>query len=55
MPTGGATWTASGSPFYLTCNVDIKDGLTAINVEIQLRGFSLTATGSFFQDVRMVP
>src|SRR3990167_1952893 len=53
--TGGAVWTASGSPFYLTCNVDIKGGLTAINVEIQLHGHSLTATGTYFQGVRMIP
>ena len=53
--TGGATWTASGSPFYLTCNVDIKGGLTAINVEIQLRGFSLTSTGIYLQNVKMMP
>jgi thermitase len=53
--TGGAVWLAAGSPFYLTCNVDIKGGLVAVNVEIQLRGFSLTATGIYFQDVRMIP
>ena len=53
--TGGAVWTASDSPFYLTCNVDIKGGLTAINVEIQLRGFSLNATGSFLRNVQMSP
>jgi hypothetical protein len=52
--TGGAVWLAPGSPFYLTCNVDIKGGLTAINVEIQLHGFSLAATGTYFQNVRMV-
>jgi len=53
--TGGAVWTVSGSPFYLTCNADIKGGLTAINVEIQLHGYSLAATGTYFQGVRMIP
>jgi len=53
--TGGAVWTASGSPFYLTCDVDVKGGLTVINVEIELRGFSLAATGTYFKGVRMVP
>jgi len=53
--TGGVTWTASGSPFYLTCNVDIKGGLTAMDIEIQLRGFSLAATGTYFLRVRMIP
>jgi len=53
--TGGAVWTAAGSPFYLTCNVEIKGGLVAMNVEIQLRGFSLVATGTYFNDVEMTP
>src|SRR3990167_3107349 len=33
--TGGAIWTASGSPYILTCNVDIKGGLMAMDTEIQ--------------------
>ena len=53
--TGGFFMVPAGSPYYLTCNVDVKGGLTANRVEIELRGFSLSSTGMFFHDVRMTP
>ena len=53
--TGGFLMVPAGSPYYLTCNVDVKGGLTANRVEIELRGFSLSSTGMFFHDVRMTP
>src|SRR3990172_9643035 len=53
--TGGFFMVPAGSPYYLTCNVDMKGGLTANRVEIELRGFSLSSTGMFFHDVRMTP
>ena len=53
--TGGFFMVPAGSPYYLTCNVDMKGGLTANRVEIELRGFSLSSTGMFFHDVGMTP
>jgi subtilisin family serine protease len=53
--TGGVTWNQNGSPYILTCNVDIKGGLTAINATVELRGFALGANGVFFKNVTMNP
>jgi len=53
--TGGATWDKNGSPYVLTCDVDIKGGLTAVNAVIELRGFALSATGSFIKNTRILP
>src|SRR3990170_8917605 len=52
---GGAFWNREGSPYILTCDVDVKGGLIAIGAEIELRGFTLNATSIFFRDVTMVP
>jgi len=52
---GGEFWNRDGSPYILTCNVDVKGGLTAVGAEIELRGFTLNATSIFFRDVTMKP
>jgi len=52
---GGAFWDKNGSPYILTCDVDVKGGLIAVGAQIELRGFTLNATNIFFRDVTVLP
>jgi hypothetical protein len=53
--TGGLMLNATNTIYYLTCNVDVKGGLTAISVEIRMQGFELTANQIYFRNVTMKP
>ena len=53
--TGGLVLVPSGSPYYLTCDIDVKGGLTAISVTIEMQGFGLFANQIYFRGVTMQP
>lgn len=54
--TGGSVWTQIGSPYHLTCDADMKGGLSILNASVELRGHALNVSGSFMiVNSRIIP